>query len=292
MSRPTPSKGVSLGFLLALTLALATATDVAAKGYMTADFKLGYTRGKTLALLPPHAELIKAKAIMTDQLIEEALALETSALTSIAQNFERLGYAVKIVSQEEFEKSAELQELVRDVSDRYDEEWPKLVRRPKKIKYKRYNLGDEGRQLSAMLGADGLILARIQAVYVTAGRAAMAYFFGGGGLPQSYARVDVTALDGDTGILESYFYSVHPCKKKQLTGNPDLVMAKAFRKLLKKYPAEGQVLRIKKGEAELAAAGEEEDEGEEAVLGDLELLLGSLDQDDDEEQNDEQDKDD
>jgi hypothetical protein len=277
VSRPTPSRGVSSVFALALALTLATATEVAAKGYMTADFKLGKTRGKTLALLPPHAELIKAKAIMTDQLIEEALALETSAATSIAKNFERLG--------------CELQELVKNVSDRYDEEWPKLVRRPKQLKYKRYNLGGQSRELSTMLRVDGLILARIQAVYVTAGKATMSYLFGGA--TRSYARVDVTALDGDSGIIESYFYGVQLCKKKQLAGDPDVVMTKAFEKLLKNYPAEGEVLKVKKGELDLAAAGEEEDEGEEAVLGDLELLLGAADEEgvEEQEQEEESDKD-
>jgi hypothetical protein len=258
---------------------------------MTADFKLGKTRGKTLALLPPHAELIKAKAIMTDQLIEEALALETSAATSIAKNFERLGYEVRILDAKELQQSGELQELVKNVSDRYDEEWPKLVRRPKQLKYKRYNLGGQSRELSTMLRVDGLILARIQAVYVTAGKATMSYLFGGA--TRSYARVDVTALDGDSGIIESYFYGVQLCKKKQLAGDPDVVMTKAFEKLLKNYPAEGEVLKVKKGELDLAAAGEEEDEGEEAVLGDLELLLGAADEEgvEEQEQEEESDKD-
>ena len=246
-----------------------------AQSFMTPTFKLGEARPKTLVLLPPHAQFVKAKVVMTSQMIAESQALEDSAARVIASVLRERGYPVRLLTIEEINADLELQDLVRQLNDRYDEEWPKMVRRPRQVRTGRYGLGDDAVRLGAKLGVDGVVVARIIAVYVTGGRKAVAMIFSlGGSYPRSYTRVDLAVVDGNDGGVESYFSEIEQSRSKTLTRKPEKIMGEAYRKCLTRYPEEGTVLEVSKKElARLAEESDDEDAVDESILADFEALL-------------------
>ena len=259
------------------TAATATATPASAKRFMTPGFRTTESRPTTLVVLPPHAEFIKSKAVMTEEMVEECKALEHAAAGQIRSLLSGKGYEVRILTRKEIDADPDLRELLRRVNKRYDEEWTKIVRKPRKVHTGRYQAGEEAQQIAAMLEVDGVIIPRIQAVGVTGGRKAMSFLLSfGNALAQGYARMDLSVVNGRTGQVEAYFFGVEPAKLKALTGKPDKVMTEVAGGVFRRYPKVDQVLRPrhpKAGEKE-----GEEDEGSEAdeaaILSDLKALLG------------------
>jgi hypothetical protein len=259
---------------------LVIAPAVTAKGYMANGFRTKESRPMTLVLLPPHAEFIKAKAVMTEEMVKECRALEDAAASWIAERLGEKEYTVRSLTVEELEKDPELRDLVKRVNDRYGEEWSKLVRRPKKLKRGRYNVGDDARKLGSVLDVDGILLARVQAVGITAGKRFLMGGLSGLLSPNGYGRLDVSVVNGKTGTVEGYFVYVEASSIKSLTRKQDIVMKKASKGCLRRYPDAAEVLPARGLDAE---AEEEEDEGEEDIIGEFEALLAE-DEEDEEEQ--------
>jgi len=257
-------------FLALVVVALVSSTAAQAKRYMTSDFRTTETRPATVGILPPHAEFIKKKVLVSHALVEEAAVLERWACSSIAEMLEAKGYDVKIITADEINGDPELKESVRRINERYDEEWRKIIRKPKKVRARRYHAGEEIRKAALHLGVDGIVIPRIQAVGATKGQKAMAYIFGGS---LGYTRLDLSVVDGKTGSVEAYFIGVIESGFTNLTNKPGKMMMKVTKAALKKYPRSGEVLRPKGPARE--ARDEDEDETETVVLGDLEALLGS-----------------
>jgi len=257
---------------------------------MTADFKLGHTRPTTLALLPPHATLVQQEALATGSFVNEPIALEDAAAQAIVRVFEDLGYTVKQLTVGELQQDPDLQQMVRRVDERYDAERPRIVEKPRHVKYKRYGVGKESRELVSGLEVDGLIVARIRGVYTKGGwmLAALADVDG----EQDLLRVDLTTIAGNTGRVEAYFYCSNTLlKTKILLDNPEKAMTKAYGLCLDKYPEEGEVLALKPDEAKLVGGDEEERLGEEGdseedLITELEALLAEEDVQEDRDEQD------
>jgi len=272
MPRQKRSKWVHLA-VVAAVCAGAAVTLAHAKRYMTPGFRTNETRPVQLAVLPPHAEFIKQKVVMTEQMIKECEALEAAAAAWIPQLLEAKGYTVKVVTQQEANENPELGEMVRRANERYDEEWGRLIRKPKKVHVGRYNAGEESQQLAARLDVDGLVLPRIQAVGVSGGKKALGMLLSlGQYMPQGYARLDLSIVDRTTGDIEAYFFFAQLAGMKKLTKKPDKLMATVAQHTLKKYPEHGEVLKPKGEVGEVEEDYSDEDESQ--LLGELEALLG------------------
>jgi hypothetical protein len=233
----------------------------------------------TLALLPPHAEFTKTKAVMKEQLVKECDALEDAAASWIAERLDDKGYSARALTVEELEKNAELRDLVKKVNDRYQEEWPKIVRRPWKLEYGRYSMGDDARKLCSVLGVEGLLLARIQAFVTTLGRGFMSELLSRES-GDEYVSMDVSVVNGKTGTVEAYFFHARSSYFRELTRKPNRVMKGVSEKTLCRYPDVREILarRERKG---VDLPGGAEDEDEEDTVEEFEALL---DEDEEEEQ--------
>ncbi len=258
-------------FGAALLAGLAAISAVEARGYMTAGFLGKKSRPLTLALLPPHAEVIKEKVVMTDDMPQEAAALEREAARAMKAGLEEKGYRVRIVTPEEVAKSAGLRVLVKKVNDRYNEEWGKILWHPKKIREHRYQGGGDVLQLCGLLKVQGVALVRIQAVGVSKGKATLRYF-AGSNAPHSYARIDLGVLEGKQGFVEAYFNGVEGTSLGQILKKPALVMGQATGHALRKYPGSDEVRAV---EEVAQSKGDDDGPADESVVKDFEVLVGS-----------------
>jgi hypothetical protein len=254
-------------------LAAATLTPAHARRYMTPGFRANETRPLRLAVLPPHAEFIKKKAVMTEQMIKECAGLEDAAAESIPRLLKQKGYAVTVVGPEETRADRELSEMVRRLNERYDEEWASILRRPKRVHAGQYGVGEAARRLAARLDVDGLVVPRIQAVAISGGKMVLSAVLSGGSyVPQGYARMDLGIVDGRSGDVEAYFLYAKGATAKKLTKKPEELMAKVASGTLRKYPRPDEVLKAK---GEIVQEDDDYSEDEEAkLLGELEALLG------------------
>ncbi len=255
---------------LAVALMVGTlATAVAyAKAFMSNGIRAKASRPARLVVLPPHAEFIKDKMIMTDQMLSEAATLEREAAQALKTQLEAKGYKVRVATPQEISKTPGLAAVVKKANDRYEEEWSKLVYRPKKIREHRYTVGPEAVKLCAMLRADGVVVTRIVAVGVSKGKATMRAIFGSSA-PHSYARVDFGLVEGRQGFIEGYFIGFENTSLSQLTKKPAYVMSQASENALKRYPGADEELPL----LEVTAEAAQDDEGGADPVGDFEALL-------------------
>ena len=267
--RPSPSARLVLPAAAAVVLLLAVAA-AHARGYMTAGFQARTTRPMTLALLPPHAEVIKEKAVMTDDMPKEAAALEHEAALALKKGLEARGYGVRLVSPDDLRQDAATRTLVKKVQERYDEEWGKIIHKPKQVRERRYQGGDDVLRLCALLKVQGLVVARIQAVGVSKGKATLRYF-ASSAQPHSYARLDVGILEGKQGYVEAWFNGYENTSLGQILKKPALVMGQVSTQALKKYPAATEARVV----TEAAADGDADDAADESAIRDFEVLTGA-----------------
>jgi len=239
-----------------------------AKGYMTAGFQAKRSRPMTLAILPPHAEVIKEKVVMTDDMPQEAAALEREAALALKAGLAAKGYNVRLITPDDLKANPATRTLVKKVQDRYNEEWRKIVYRPKQVRERRYQGGDDVLRLCAMLKVQGLAVSRIQAVGVSKGKATMRYF-SSSSQPHSYARVDMGILEGQKGYVEAYFSGYENTSLGQILKKPALVMGQAAEHALKKYPAAADVRQVE----EAVAQKDADDAADESAIKDFEVLM-------------------
>jgi len=270
MTHPRPTSRRRLPMILAVAFlvgALATAA-VYAKAYMSNGIRARAGRPTRLVILPPHAEFIKDKMIMTDQMLAEAATLEREAALALKTQLEAKGYKVRIATLQEITRMPGLAPVVKKANDRYEEEWSKLVYRPKKIREHRYTVGPEAVKLCAMLKADGLVVARIVAVGVSKGKATMRAIFGSSA-PHSYARIDFGVVEARQGFIEGYFIGLENTSLGQLTKKPEVVMGQAAENALKRYPGADEELPL----LDVTVEASQENEGGADPVGDFEALL-------------------
>ncbi|HEV8703270.1 MAG TPA: hypothetical protein VGV60_18515 [Candidatus Polarisedimenticolia bacterium] len=269
-SRPNSRTTRSL-IALALVLGVASSAAAFARGYMTAGFLGKKSRPMTVALLLPHAEFVKEKVIMTDQMVQESAALENEGFAALKAMLAAKGYKVRAVTSQELGRSAALGALARKMNDRYDEEWSRIVRRPKQVRQHRYTAGEAAVKLCAFLKVDGVALARIQAVGVSKGKATMRAIFGStSAAPRSFARMDLTVFEGRQGFAEGYFSGYENTSYSQLTKKAALVMGQVSENLLRKYPESSEVRIVE--ESETTEVKDSDSAGADPV-GEFEALL-------------------
>jgi hypothetical protein len=259
-----------------LQVLLASTVAASALQYATPEFWSKQSRPLAIALLPPHAEFIKAKAVMTDEMVKESEALENEAALALKAGLVERGYAARILTVADLGQSPELRDLAKRLGDRYDEEWSKIVRKPRKVRERRYSAGEDVAKMCSLLKVDGIAFARIQAVGVTGGKTALVAILSlGNAWAQSYARMDLSVLSSRDGTVEGYFVGSRACTLKGLTEKPASIMKKVTDVALRKYPGkdETRIVKNEAGEAE-KGAGEEDEVSEEKAIEDFEVLLG------------------
>jgi hypothetical protein len=242
-STPIPLAIVGLAIL---TLWIGALGPADAKGYMTNEFRTALDRPLKLLLLPPQADFIKAKTLVTEEMVAESHALEDAAVTVIMEDLQAKGYEVLYLSPDEIRSNSELGELVSEVEKRYDAEWVKIVRKPKKVRHRR--------------------------VGTTTGKQVMAAFFGGS--LASYARLDLAVIDADEGDVHGYFFFAAQCSLKQLTKKPNVAMKKATLRALETHPDSDEVLEARKLK-KLGVEEEEEEQPSDDIVSEFEALLAA-----------------
>jgi len=261
--------------VLVLATAFAAAVPAVAREYMTAEFLTKAPRPMTVAVLPPHAEFIKAKAVMTAEMVSEAAALEDEGARAITAMLESKGYKVRLVTPADFETTRGLRELVTSLNGRYNEEWGKILQDKTEVRYGRYGTGEEAVKLASLLHVDGLVVARVVAVGNTGGRQALTLILSlGGAYAQSYARMGLGVLDGRTGRVEGYFEGMRNCTTGSLVKKPAKVMTDLAENTLNDYLAASEVKKPRKSQLEAQAKDDEpEPAPDEAAISDFEAIL-------------------
>ncbi len=275
MSRPRGPRSLPVAATLSLAAALLVAQAALAREYMTPGFRTRATRPLVIAVLPPHAEFIKAKAVMTDQMVKEAEALEDESQKAIAAGLKAKGYEVREISVADLDATPGLKDLVTGLNNRYNEEWSKVLRTPKGVKKGRFTTGDAAAKVCTLLKVDGLVVTRVVAVGVTGGKAALTAILSLGHVyAQSYARMDLSVLHGRSGRFEGHFIGLKNTTLGGLIKKPAAVIGKLTEMTLDDFPGSSEVKRVS---AKEAAAELTEDEtpsaDDEAAIGDFEAIL-------------------
>ena len=273
MSRRPPSRSCA-AFVVVFAAVILAAAPALAGEYMTAEFLTRSPRPMTVAILPPHAEFIKAKAVMTAQMIQEAGALEDEGGKAIQAMLESKGYKVRLLTPADFDATPGLREMITSLNNRYNEEWSKILRKRKEVRYGRYSTGEEAVKLASVLHVDGLVLSRIVAVGNTGGRQALTLILSlGQAYAQSYARMGLSVLDGRSGRVEGYFEGMRTCTTNKLVKKPAEIMTDLTEIVLDDYLAATEVKKPKKSQLEVQASDEAEPAPDEAAISDFEAIL-------------------
>jgi hypothetical protein len=240
---------------------------------MTPEYARGEYRPKTMVLIPPQASVSKNKVASTEQMIEEGSRLEDAAVLVLSKQFAELGYELNSLSVAEVIADSELQTMVRNVNERYDEELARMGFKAKEIRSRRYSLGDPARILAARLGAEALAIGRIDASGATGGQKTMAVLFGGS---MGHAAMSIGIVAGDNGDIEAFVSALDPgMSPEKLEADPVGVMANLADKALKKFPSPGEAAKYKKKwpqstNRQVPASVESDDQ----AMDDLEALFG------------------
>lgn len=190
-----------LFFALAVS-ALCSAPALAAM-QATPEFESGETRPLSIAVLPVEATVVKDKAVDNENLIEEGIEYGALYASQIEALMSEKGYTVKIVDPEQINADPRLQELVVDANRRYDEMMSHV--RPRRIKRRSYNAGEEARLLADYLGVDAVAFSRLHMTITPMGGAIVSALFSFGSAPGSNSSFAI--VDGRTGDLEALFSS-------------------------------------------------------------------------------------
>lgn len=263
---------------VALAALLLSVGAAFARGYMTPGFRSKQSRPMTLAVLPPHADFIKSKVVMTDQMLAESAALEREASQALKSQLEAKGYRVRLVTPGDLAKNQRLRDLVVKVNDRWAEEWGRIVYRPRHVKQKRFNGGGDAVRLATFLKVDGIAVTRVIAVGVTKGKAFMSGFMNMGTPSQrSYARLDLGILNGRHGLVEGFFTGYEPCSLGQLTKKPAYIMGQAAENALSRYPEAAEAEQVADDAEETTTKASKKRGGDEmddeAAIQDFEALI-------------------
>jgi hypothetical protein len=183
--------------------------------HATKEFEAGTTRPHTIAFLPPHAQLLRRKAIKVEEEVEEGVVLSGHLANAVKGLFEKKGYVVRMLTPQEVNADSGLQELVLDADRRYSEMLTQVrTKLPRQIALHRYQAGDEMRALASRLGVDAIGFADL--LMSTSGGPA---FFTGG----TQSILSVSVIDGGTATIEAYF--VPPVFGRSMMVNADNLLS-------------------------------------------------------------------
>jgi hypothetical protein len=260
--------------LLAAAL-FATAPALAGGDYMTAGFQTLETRPLRLAVLPPQAEFYKAQAVMTNEMLSEAAALEREAAVAIHGNLDRRGYEVRLVTREEIEAIPGGVDLLLRFDNRYNEELGKVFKEPKDVRNGRFGIGEPATELARALKVDGLVASRVVAVGNTGGRAALVAALSlGSAFVQSYSKMFLGIVSGNGGRIEGYFPGYVTNGLKRMVEQPAKAMADLANHTFVQFPSAHQKLKPKKKSLEAEAASPDPAQVGDEIIEKFEAAVG------------------
>jgi hypothetical protein len=264
------------GVLLAgLSAGAPSAAPSRGSQYMTAGFQTRDTRPLRLAVLPPQADFYKAQAVMTNEMVSEAAALERESAKSIAGILERHGYDVRLVTRADIEAIPGAADLLLRFDNRFNAELGKVFKAPKDVRHGRFGVGDAATELARALHVSGLVPLRVVAVGNTGGRAALVAALSlGTAFVQSSSTMYLGIVHGDGGRLEGYFTGYEPNGLKRLVQEPDKAMAELANRTLLDLPLSNQVLKPKKKDLEAEAASPDEPQVGDDIIRQFEAAVG------------------
>jgi len=258
--------------LSGLILSLLSVSAGAAE-YMTPEYAKAEFRPKMMVLIPPRAEVIKKKVSSTEQMIEEGAVLEDATALVLKEQFDALGYQLRVLTADEVNADPELQLMVRNFNERYDADLAQVQSKPKDIRKRRFSFGDEARILAARLEADVLVVGRISASGATGGQKTMAFLLGGS---SGHAALNLGIVAGDNGDLEGFFAYVNlGMSPDKIAQEPVETMAKVSAKALKKFPALNETAKYRKSwPQDTGRTVPDTVQSDADVLADLEAMMG------------------
>jgi hypothetical protein len=246
--------------ILGSVLILAARASLA-EVHATKEFEQGATRPVTIALLPAHVELTKQRMIRREAEVEEAGDLERYLSAAVAAELSARGYRVRMLTAQDINTDAGLQELVVDADRRYGELLTNIsTKLSKQVASRRYNAGDEMRLLASKLQVDAIGFVRMQLIAAAKGVQVLNMGMGG-----TQTMMSVSLIDGRTADIEAYITLPILRRGKMFGGyedvmkNPDEEMARFAKATLGNLPNADSSVRVE---------GTDED-----VLADLESLL-------------------
>lgn len=193
----------SKALLLALGISALSAAQALGAMNTTPEFESGETRPVSIAVLPVEATVVKDKAVNNENLIEEGIEYGALYASRIETLMGEKGYTVEIIDPERINADPRLQEYVVDANRRYDEMMSHV--RPRRIKRRKYNAGDEVRLLADYLGVDAIAFSQLQVTVTPMGGAIVSALFGAGSSAGTTSSLSL--VDGTTGDLEALFSS-------------------------------------------------------------------------------------
>lgn len=265
--------------LMAAALFLLASATCFAEGHMTPEFARGDFRPKSIVLIPPQATVTKNKVASTEQMIEEGSRLEDAAALELQKQFHAIGYELRILSVAEVNAEPELQAMIRNLNDRYDEETSRFRMsftggiKGEDVRERRFKLGDAARIVASKLGTDAIAIGRIAAQGATGGQKTMAVLFGGS---VGFAALNIGIVAGDNGDLEAFYMGVdNAMSPEKLESQPIQVMADVVLRTLKNFPGANEPGDYKKrwpqdSGREVPAAAQSDD----AAMSEFEEMFG------------------
>ncbi len=222
----------------------------------TPEFEDGSTRPVSIALIPVHASVVKAKIVQTENLVDESSELGGYLGAELAALLREQGYEVKLIDAEQVNSDPRLQEYIVDANRRYDEMAAQIRR--SRVKRRIYNAGDEVKILADYLDVDAIAFTRLQVVAATGGRTAVALLVGIGSTGGTTASVSL--VDGNSGDLEAYMVSTRGASYTAIEEDPQGQMVRIAESTLRRLPAADPAARVELSD-------------EEGVLAEPEALL-------------------
>jgi len=269
-----PPISLSRALTLAFLACLCGTAPALARQYMTPAFLAKTPRPMSLAVLPPHADFIKQQAVMTADMVKEAQALEDEAATALGAQLQSKGYTVRVLTQKDVEETPGLKALATGLNGRYDEEWSKILRKPREVKKGRYSVGEDAVKVCSLLKVDGLVMSRVVAVGHTGGRQALTMIMSlGQAYAQSYARIGLSVLEGKAGHVEGYFEGVKNCTTGALLKKPAKVMGDAVENAINNYPGAAEIKIVKNAPQAAEADADDTEKPDDAAISDFEAAL-------------------
>lgn len=241
---------------------------------MTLEFHEPETRPKSLLVVPVQAQLQISRVGQNEPVVAESAEWESKSLEDLVAGLEAKGYSVSVLQQDSVAQDPELQQLVTEVNSDYDDTSTQMARKPKEILKRRYNIGSAARQLAQKQGADAIVIPRVNASAQAGGALVMSALVGGG--TPNMAIMSLTVVDAGTADVEAYFVGVGGgLNVDKLKAADDAVIQKMVDKSLKKYPQSDKTLKLGKKARARAVARSVPEAEDEAVIDDLEDLIGS-----------------
>lgn len=188
--------------------ALSWSAQATAGSRATPEFESGETRPVSIALLPVEATVVRTKVVDSENLIEEGIAYGAFFNSQAEAAMAARGYTVEKIDPERINADPQLQEYVVDANRQFDEMMSHV--RPKRIKRRIYNAGDDVRLLAEYLGVDAVAFSRLSVTVTGVGGSIVAGLFGvGGGGSSPGTLASLALVDGASGDLEAYFDGIH-----------------------------------------------------------------------------------